>query len=413
MKTSHFIYTLLAIFLFTSCGNSTSENQNDEFGNENFENYENNSPNEFAQNGGSYQRNNQGQQQNNQRMQQDNYNQSSQQGNFNNSSSNGGKKAYQLKDPSTGTTVATFPIPNSWQPTPRNKETYLAGPNGLKIYKDMSNFFYYSNDSGYNQFLKETGSQVKPTMSVEQLLNQELVPAAKKEGSRLVKKYPLQQLTDTDRRIDAMYYKGMQEQASFQAIVTEWEDNDGTKSVIVIKHKVSNYGQGRLSWGYTYSGMEINASGFEQAKQDFLFALINIKMNPQYVQMANQKNQQASQQQLSGHQQRMNNIKSFGEQNTRNFNARGAAFDAQNESWRAGQASSDAMQRRTVNGINEVSTYRDQSGNTYEVDGYHNQAYTNGSEVITTDDYNYNPNGDTNVNGTNWEQMDATDDGWD
>ena len=409
MKTSHFIYALLAILLFASCGNSTSETVYDEFGNEAYNQQDQQS---FGQNNGGYQQNNQGQQQNNQRMQQGNNNQQGQQGNFNNASSNGGKKGHQLKDPSTGTTFATFPIPNSWQPTTGDKLIYLEGPNGLKIYNDMSNFFYYSNDSGYNQFMKEIGNQVKPTMTVDQLINQELVPSAKKEGSRLVKKYPMQQLANTDRRIDAMYYKSTPEQANFQAIVTEWEDNNGTKSVIVIKHKVSNYGQGRLGWGYSYSGMESNASSFEQAKQDFLFALINIKVNPQYIQMANQKNQQANQQQMAGHQQRMNDIKQFGENNTKAFNARSQANDMRHNSWRAGQDSSDRMQRNTINSINEVSTYQDQSGNTYEVDGYHNQVYTNGSEVITTDDYNYNPNGDTNVNGTNWEQMDATDDGW-
>ena len=74
MKTSHFIYALIAILLFASCGNSTSETQYDEFGNENFENYE---QNEFAQNGGGYQQNNQGNQQNNQGYQ--NGNQSTQQ----------------------------------------------------------------------------------------------------------------------------------------------------------------------------------------------------------------------------------------------------------------------------------------------------------------------------------------------
>jgi hypothetical protein len=416
MKTSHFIYALIAILLFASCGNSTSETQYDEFGNENFENYE---QNEFAKNGGGYQQNNQGNQQNNQgyqngnqRTQQVNYQQNGQQGNYNNASSNGGKKGYLLKDPSTGATVATFPIPSSWQPTSGDKQTYLKGPNGLKIYTDMSNFFYYSNDSGFNQFMKESGNQVKPQMTIDQLINQELVPNAKKEGARMINKYPVQQLAETDRRIDAMYYKSTPEQANFQAMVTEWEDNNGTKSVIVIKHKVSNYGQGRIGWGYSYSAMEVNASVFEQAKQDFLYALANIKMNPQYVQMTNQKNQQASQQFMAGHQQRMNNIKSFGEQNTRNFNARSAANDARNASWSAGQASSDRMQRNTINSINEVSTYQDQSGNTYQVDGYHNQVYTNGSEVITTDDYNYNPNGDLNVNGANWEQLDATDDGW-
>ena len=412
MKTSHFIYGLLVSLLFASCGNSTSENQYDEFGNENYENYDNNTSNDFAQNDGGFQQNNQGVQQNNQRMQQTNYNQTNQQGNFNNNSSNGRKKRFKLNNPSTGAVIGTFPIPNAWQPARGSKELLLTGPNGIKVYKDRSDFYYYSNDQAYNQFIQQNGSPVKRTMTIEQILHQEIEPMAQKEGVRLVKKYPLQQMSNNDRRIDAMYFKPMQEQANFETLVTEWEGKDGTKAVMVLKYKLANYGQGKLSWGYSCSSMECNASVFEQAKQDFLYALLNVQINPQYVQMTNQKNQRISQQQMAGHKQRMNEIKSFGEQNTRNFNARSAANDMRHNSWRANQASSDKMFQKTINNINEVSTYRDESGNTYEVDGYHNQVYSNGNgEVITTDDYNYNPNSDTNVDG-NWEQLNSTDEGW-
>ena len=76
----------------------------------------------------------------------------------------------------------------------------------------MANFFYYSNDAGFNQMMQQNGNQVKATMTIDQLLNQELMPMAQKEGARLVNKYPMQQLAEADRRIDAMYYKATPEQ---------------------------------------------------------------------------------------------------------------------------------------------------------------------------------------------------------
>lgn len=418
MKTSHFIYALIAIILFASCGNSNTEPQNENFGNENFENYAQNDQNEFAQNGGGYQQNqayqngNQGMQQNNPRMQQVNYTSGNQQGTIN-TSTNGGKKQYDLKDTTINMVAGSMPIPSTWRATPGNPETYLAGPNGLKIFNDVSNYFHYSNEAGYNQFMEQNGNQIRRPLSMEQAFTQDFLPMTKKEGGRLIKKYPMSQLATNDRKFDAMFFKPMPEQTSFDAMVTEWESNDGTMAIVVMKHKISDYGQGRKGWGSTYSAMECKAADFQQAKQDFLYALMNVQINPQYVQAMNQKNQQATQQQMAGHQQRMNDIRSFGEQNTRNFNARSAAMDAQHNNWRANQASSDRMHQKAINNIREVSTYQDNFGNTYEVDGYHNQVYSNGNgEIITTDDYNYNPNRDNNVNGTNWEQMDATDDGW-
>ncbi len=393
MKTLQFIYTLLAIFLFASCGNSTSENQYDEFENENFKNYENSRPNEFAQNEGGYQQNNAGENQQRQ--------------------NNGGKKMHQLKDPSTNAVFGTMPIPTSWRAVQGDKELFFQGPGGIKVFNDFGGFFQYSNDQGYNQMLKQQGTQVKRPMNMEQTFTTIFLPQAQKEGARMTNKYPLPQLAARDRKNDARYIKTSPGRSNFEAMVIEFESNDGNKTVVIAKHQMVDYGQGLQGWGFTYSAMECSASVYEQAKQDFLYAMMNIEINQQHVQRMNQKTQQATQQQLAGHQQRMNNIKSFGEQNTRNFNARSAASDAQYNSWKSGQVSSDRMQTNTINSINEVSTYRDASGNNVQVEGYYNNVYSNGNgEYIGTDNYNYNPNSDTNVNGANWEQMNATGDGW-
>lgn len=387
MKNAQIIFALLAVVLF-SCGNKQQEQS-------------------FVE--ASYA---------------ENYNQTLQASNVNYQKNNpttgkqsmnagGDKKQFVIKDPSNGMTYGTMPIPQSWRPTPNDKETYLQGPNGIKIFKDASNFFIYSNDSGFNQFMKQQGNQVRPIMQMDDFFTKEIKPLAEKEGSRLVNKYPLKQMADIDSRVDMMFVKTMQENKMFSAMVSEWEDDKGIKSIVVLKHNIANYANGTQSWSFTLSGMEAPSAVYNQAKTDFMNALLNVRVSPQYVQARNQQTQQQTQQNNAGHKQRMANLKAFGENNTRNFNARSAANDAQHNSWRAGQAASDNAHNQFMNGINETTNMTDNNGNYYQVEGYSNNTWVNGNnQAIQTDDYNYNPNGDLNTNGTDWQQLESTDDGW-
>lgn len=404
MKNLHMIIALFAVVLF-SCGNKQQEpSYNDASYAQNY--YQgNNNYNDVQE--ATFVNSNFNQSQSLQ-----NTNTNYQQSNKKPMDTNGSKKTFVIKDPSNGMTYGTMPIPQSWKPTPNDKETYIQGPNGIKVFKDASNFFMYSNDPGFNQFMQQQGNQVRPVMQMEDFFNKDIKPLAEKEGSRLVNKYPLKQMADIDSRIDMMFVKTMQENKMISAMVTEWEDNKGNKSILLIKHNVTNYGNGSQSWGFTLSGMEAPSAIYNQAKNDFMIALLNVRINPQYVQAINQKTQQQAKQKNAGHQARMASIKAFGENNTRNFNARSAANDARHNSWQAGQAASDNSHRQFINGINETSTMTDNNGNYYQVQGYSNNTWVNGNnQAIQTDDYNYNPNGDINTNGTDWRQLNETDNG--
>ncbi len=388
MKTSHFFYILIAIIL-ASCGQGQNNNEYDDYGYDS-EYFEEDNNRNLAQSGG-YQQNNQGNQNSN-----------------NNSPISGGKKVFKIKDPQ-GQVVVTFPIPSNWRQG--KGDIFLESKDGVKVTNDLVNEFSYSHIPDYNQMLRENRIQVKPVKSLERFIREDFAALTQSKGIKLTNIQKTPSITQAYAQKDRMWYKGSPEQMTYDSAIVDFTDAQGNPSFVLITYYVGS-DQYKKRWGYTITGVEAPRAIFEQTKRDYLFAVTNARLNPQYVQAKNQQMKQQSQQGYAAHKERMRGIKAFGENNTKMFNARGAANDAQYNSWREGQVSSDRIQRGTVNSINDVNTWTDRSGNNIEVEGYHNKVYTNGhGEAIGTDDWNYNPNGDTNVNGS-WEQLDATDDGW-
>tara|TARA_R110002072_G_scaffold59514_1_gene151434 strand:- start:14753 stop:15931 length:1179 start_codon:yes stop_codon:yes gene_type:complete len=390
MKTSHFFYFLLAIILFSSCWQGQNNNDLDDYGYE-FENstLEDQGREEFAQNDQSRDHMNSG----------------------NPTGRNNGRiQNYQIKDTRNNMIIGTLPIPASWR-TSGDPQAMLEGPNGVKVYNEQGNFFSYSNDPYMNQLAQQTGQKVQPPKSVENVIQQDLIPLAQQQGAKFVKSYPIPQLARFDEAFDAKLWKYMPTRKQFNVMAAEFTDNKGKSSIVIVRHQMGQDQMGS-TWGYVCNMMESNTPSFEQAKQAYINGLINLNINPQWIQACNQRDQQRAQQSNAGHQQRMAQIKAFGEQNTRNFNARSAASDAQYNSWREGQAASDAGQAAYVDGIWERQNMTDGNGNTYKIDGYDNNVWMNqNNEYISTDNSNWNPNIDNATNNDTWNQLQSTDDG--
>lgn len=382
MKTSNFCFVLLAI-LISACGSET-KNTGGEFG----------SNQEFQTN-------------NDQNMGQMSINQENR-NSLNSHQTSNGKTVFKLKD-GQGKVFGIYPVPENWKKG--SGEFLIESNDGVKVTNDMMNEFTYSHIPDYNQMLRESNVQVKPVKSLERFIKEDLVEMTKPEGMRLTNIQRTPAITQLNAQRDKVWFKAMPEQMNFDSAIVDFVDAKGNPSFLLINYYVGS-SQNQKRWGYSITGVESPKAIFEQTKKNFIYAVMNSKLNPKYVQMMNQKNQQTSQKSAMAHNNRMAQIRSFGENNTRNFNARGAAFDAQNNSWRNGQIASDRMHTNTINGINEVDTWTDGSGNNFEVDGYYNKVYTNGTgEYMGTDDYNYNPNIDPNVNG-NWEESNNNDNGW-
>ena len=367
MKLSHLFYILAAVLLF-SCGQKENESFND-FGYNINENYTETN----------LQKNN---------------------------SNNRGFKYFNIMDPQFGIPNGAMQIPNSWRESNNKTENLLfEGPNGLRVYNAISNYSQYN----------------APIKGLNRFINEDLKPLANKEGFRFVKQYPLPQMEQFDARLDSYLFKSTPVQKQFQCMVTEWENNEGVSSVMIVRYYVSRLQMGGSYWGFTINCLEAPKDSFEEAKNVFINGLLNFQLNPQWVQANNQYWQRKSQIATANHKQRMANIEAFGKANTARHNQRmaasdarfnswragQAASDAQYSSWRAGQASSDAGQSNYVDGIWEQRNMTNATtGQTYKIEGYDDNVWMNqNNEYFGNDNSLYNPNTDNTMNSQNWTQL--------
>ncbi len=419
MKTSHFFYFLLAVILF-SC-NEGNRNANEDYndhgaefenygeGYEDYGNYENESRNDYENDYGNGSGNGSGgDYANNKNQSQNNINT---QNNMNTRNSGGGRtKNYKMIDSRDNTLIGTMPVPSNWNPT-NDSQVILEGPGGVKVYKENSNFFSYSNNPQMNQMAQQSGQNVKRPMSVENFIQQELVPFAQKQGAQFVKQYPIEQLARFDQALYSKFYQYTPMQKRHTVMAVEFKGNDGKSSIVVVRHQVGQDQQGTM-WGYVCNMMEANTSSFEQAKQAYLYGLTNTQINPQWIQACYQRDAQIAQRSNAGHQTRMGQIKAFGAANTARYNERSRASDARHNDYMNRQRSSDKSQAAYVDGIWDRRNMTNGNGDQVKVDGYDKTVWMNeNNQYIGTDNPNWNPNIDNITNGGNWEQLQETDDG--
>lgn len=406
MKTSHLFYIVLGMALFfSSCGEK--ETNTAELGNESEAFYANN------QTSDSFTQQNQNNQnfQNTQNTQNTNYQTNNNQQQI---PSNNGYKPYKIMSPQFGMPFGIMPIPQSWNKKGQNQENVLfEGSNGVKVYNEQFFSFSYHNDPQRNQFTQQNGGNVQPLKSLERVINEDFKPYLQKEGVTFIRQYPLPQLAQADKRIDSYMFKATPENKHYQCMVTEWKDQKGNLSVGIIRYFVTQYPSiGGINWGYTINSMDAPQGVYQNAKQDVIYALVNLQINPQWVKTNNQYYSKMAQQNNAGHQARMAAIEATGRAIRQNGKAYSDMADSSHESWKRRNGIIDAGHAKAVNGVWERSDMTDQSGNTYQVEGYNTNVWKNGNdEYIGTENTNWNPNIDNTTNGENWEQLQYTDDG--
>ncbi len=396
MKTSHFFYFLLAVVLF-SC-NEGNYNQDipdiglQEDANYEYEDLEDGSGNTYAMN-------------NDQTQSYASQNSTSTQ-----NSDGRGTKNYQFIDTKLNLTMGTMPVPSDWNKS-NDPQAILEGPNGIKVFKEKGNFYTWGNDPTLNQVGQEIGQNVKQPMSVENLIQQELVPFVQQQGAQFVKQYSIEQLTRFDEAYYAKLWQYAPMQRRFSVMAAEFKGNNGKSSIVVVHHQIGQDQMG-IIWGYTLSMMEANHSSFETAKQAFINGLINVQINPQWIQAKNQDEQQLAYHRDAKNKVKIAQIKAFGEANTARYKANRTASDARHNNYMERQAASDASHSAYVDGIWDRRNMTDNNGNTYKVEGYDNNVWVNqNNEVIGTDNYNWNPNTENTTNNDTWNQLQSTDDG--
>jgi len=369
MKASYLFYILVTAVLFFSCdGKQTNENAEFNFKSENYS-----------------ENNNQQQKSISNRL-----------------------KPHKIMSPQFGMPFGIIPIPQSWNKKDQNPENILfESANGVKVYNEQYISFRYYNDPQKNQFAQQNGSKVQPLKPLERLINEDFIPNLKKKGITLVKQYPLPQLAQSDKRIDSYMFKTTPENKQYQCMVTEWKDDKGNLSIGIIRYFVTQYTSiGGIDWGYTINTMEAPQNVYHKAKQDIIYALVNLQINPQWVKTNNEYYSKMSERSNAGHRARMAAIEATGRAIRQNAKAYSDMADSSHESWKRRSAMSDRGHAATIDGIWERRNMTDESGNIYKIDGYDNNVWINGNnEYIGDDNPNHNPNINTDTNSQNWERL--------
>jgi hypothetical protein len=324
-------------------------------------------------------------------------------------------KPYYVMNQQFGIPVGAMPIPSSWNKKEQNSENiYFEGPNGIKVYNEFFQRYFYSNSQQRNQYALQAGTKIQPVKDLQNLIEQELKPYAESQGMRFINQFPLQQLALFDKQLDSYLFKATPEQRHTDCVVTEWENTDGTLALIIVRYFVVQYTQiGGLDWGYTLNRLTAPKSEYASAKYAYINALVRFQVNPQWVQTNNQYYAQQAQINNAGHQQRMADIQNQGQRILAEGRARSQAMDNQYNAWRSGQAASDKNQAKFIDGIYERRNMADQSGNIYKIDGYENNVWmNNNNEYISTDNSQYNPNANAPTNDYNWNQLEETENGY-
>lgn len=317
-----------------------------------------------------------------------------------------------------GVVAASMPFPAGWK---LGMNPSITGPHGLKVTDYPLRSFMMNFDPMMQFSYMGTGMQMRAMPGVEQLIQQDFVPWASGQGMALVKFYEIPEVSAIDRWYSGQLYKVGADETYIAAFGIDWKKSDGTPFFTILRLNVSN-GGGMQNWYYMAAGLEADAAYFERAKKQYIFALANTRYNMQPIMTYNQQEMQKAGMSWAGHQQRMQQNQANFEASQRAFvnkseaindaimsgwRSSNAASDNMMSSWKAGQAANDISHENYIDSIYERTNVQNmETGQQYKVEAGANNYWMNSNgEYISSNQQNYNPNLDENMNGVKWQEL--------
>lgn len=323
---------------------------------------------------------------------------------------------HEIRDPQSGAVQAVSPIPASWEVHPDGSPVYMTGPGGIQLYRTETTQFAWADDSFAQQTVRQMGHQVMPPLPLDQVLAQLVEPAARAQGNRLLRSYPVPDIEGFWRRFLAgMVQTGSQRQV--RALGTEWTDERGTRTFVSVVQSI--YRQGPTTfWTLQTASLAAPEEVFEEARVAYLYAVGNTEINPQWQQMANgrlvgqlrqdqafhedmmAKSRAAHQQRMAAIEQAGNAARSVGDTYSDILDIGHAGYLNRDSINSAGHASTiDTIGERTVIGNHETGEhYNVEAGSQYYWVG-------NDGTYFGTDNPLYDPRTDQRVNHIDWSKF--------
>jgi hypothetical protein len=188
-------------------------------------------------------------------------------------------KYFYSTDSRNGMVTERVPFPLDWEQQ-TSGEYNITGPNGIKIYGESGKSYVYSNNPTKMELYQMTGMNIKYPLTMEQTIEELIMPMANKVNRKLVKKYPIMQLMEFYKVFNELLFKVDQYPIQYDATALEWVDPDGTRWISVFHYQIEQTPDS-VFWRFSTGAMGASAKYFEAAKQDYLNGLLNRQLNPQ------------------------------------------------------------------------------------------------------------------------------------
>lgn len=189
----------------------------------------------------------------------------------------------------TGKPLLYIPFPSTWEfiKGAEAGQPAIKGPNGMTITAYQPQAFIYTNDPNMNQMYQSYGQNVMTPVGIESVISQQIIPQGQQMGMTLLNQYPLPGVAVNDAAF-AKKLSGTTPQDVYQAAGSDWTDQEGNK-VFVVLHYFEMRSPTVISWGYNVEMLKVQASNFEKAKNQYIYALSNKVFNQNEINDRNTK----------------------------------------------------------------------------------------------------------------------------
>jgi hypothetical protein len=307
---------------------------------------------------------------------------------------------YKVYDQKTGMVSSTVPFPSSWTQLQNNANYTFQGPRNLKVSGGFGQQFTFGTN--YYQ-----GNDTPP-MDINQIIQEFFMPTARQTNRTLLRTYELPNLAQKNQQFKEQLWSFAPSQKTTQAYAMEWEDNENLKyiTVLLLNKQLSNYGN---TWSFFGQYLQANAADYEEAKKAFIYGLENTQYNPQWIAAHNANEMNRANVSNAAHQTRMAAIQSRGNAAMELSKTYSEISDISHAGYLKRSNINSEGHSKTVNMIAENTVIANHgTGEHYTVPSGSNYYWVNNNgEYFGTNNANYDPRIDQELNQRDWTKFDV------
>lgn len=293
------------------------------------------------------------------------------------------------------------PIPAHWQQQPDGKSFRAAG---LTV-RPMPGAQYIFTTGPMAALYAQSGATMRAPITVEQVVQQDLVPRLRQEGFTLVRQQRIPAVETLQQQfMDQLARATGSPAAKVSAALSEWTKSD--QRIALLTTQLYFNGE-PVNWSYSCTRLETAADRYEPEKAAWLHSESNMEFNPAFFSAFAQVQQQKMQQGQAAHDQRMRaNHAAFEARQRAHTDMVNGVNNAIMGGYNGTSGTMDRMQNTTINGIRgEQDATNPYTGEAGKIQAGQDQYWMNrDGQYIGTNDVMYDPN--VNSNGTDqWRQV--------